>query len=169
MSNAVTRGKVARPRRRLAPMRAGGQNAQAMSDRLLNPPDVPDCFVCGPANPEGLGLEIRQAGEEAVASFTPRDAHQGYPERMHGGLVAALVDEMLVYAGAPLGIWGMTAKVSYRLRAAIPLGTTLELRSRITRRSGNGFRAEVEVRLPDGTLAAEGQGTCVARESATQA
>ncbi|MGI9540351.1 MAG: PaaI family thioesterase [Miltoncostaeaceae bacterium] len=140
-----------------------------MSDNLLNPPEVPDCFVCGPANPEGLGLEIRQDGEGAVATFTPRPAHQGYPERMHGGLVAALIDEMLVYAGAPLGIWGMTAKVSYRLRTAIPLEATLTLRSSVTRRSGSGFRAEVEVRLPDGTLAAEGEGTCVVRASATSA
>ncbi len=136
-----------------------------MRDRTpLNPPETPCCFVCGPDNPEGLGLLVYRDGDDAVAAYTPPAAHQGYPDRMHGGLVALLIDEMLVYAGAPHGIWGMTAKVTYRLREAIPLGATLSLRGRLTRRTAGGFRAAVEVRLADGTLAADGEGTCVTRQ-----
>ena len=44
----------------------------------------------------------------------------GYPDRVHGGLIGMLVDEMLVYAGAPHGMWGMTAKVRYWLRRPSP-------------------------------------------------
>lgn len=130
---------------------------------LLNPPQCPDCFVCGSGNPEGLGLHIFRDGTDAVATFTPRGTHSGYPERLHGGIIGMLVDEMLVYAGAPHGIWGMTAKVRYWIRKPIPLGATLTLRSRLVQRSDRGFRAVVAIHLPDEVLAAEGEGMCVLR------
>ncbi len=135
---------------------------------ILNPPQCPDCFVCGAANPEGLGLVIRRDGTDAVARFTPRPTHMGYPDRVHGGLVGMLVDEMLVYAGAPHGMWGMTANVRYRLRRPIPGGSELTLRGRLVQRSERGFRAVVTVHLPDEVLAAEGEGMCVIRTPAAQ-
>ena len=128
---------------------------------VLNPEAFPHCFVCGPANPDGLGLTIRRDGHEAVASYTPRPTHEGYPGRFHGGLVGLLVDEMLVYAGAARGLWGMTAKVGYRLRLPIAMDAELALRGRVTRESSRGYFAEVEIRLPDGRVAAEGDGMCV--------
>ncbi len=76
-----------------------------------------------------------------------------------------LVDEMLVYAGAPHGVWGMTAKVRYWLRRPIPVGEELTLRGRLVQRSDRGFRAVVTVRLPDDSLAAEGEGMCVIRSA----
>jgi hypothetical protein len=82
---------------------------------------------------------------------------------MHGGLVGMLVGEMLVYAGAPHDLWGMTAKVRYWVRRPIPLGATLTLRSRMVQRSDRGFRAVVTLHLPGDVLAAEGEGMCVLR------
>jgi hypothetical protein len=117
--------------------------------------------VCGPTNPDGLGLRVYRDGTDAVARFVPRPSQEGYPDRFHGGLVGLLVDEMLVYAGAPHGVWGMTAKVRYWLRKPIALDAALELRGRLTQRSGRGFRAVVSLHLPDGSLAAEGEGMCV--------
>lgn len=139
-----------------------------MSDGVvLNPEIFPDCFVCGPANPDGLHLIIRQEGTDAVATYAPRPTQAGYPERFHGGLVGLLVDEMLVYAGAPHGIWGMTAKVRYWLRKPIPLDTELSLRGRLVQRSERGYRAVVAIHLPGEILAAEGEGMCVIRNDVT--
>lgn len=131
---------------------------------LLNPTQITGCFVCGVDNPEGLRLRIHRDGTDAVATYTPPATHAGYPERMHGGLIGMLIDEMLVYAGAAHGLWGMTARVGYTLRRAVPLEAPLHLRGTLVRRGGRGFRARVEVRLADGTLAAEGEGTCVLRD-----
>lgn len=138
----------------------------AVDGPLLNPPQCPGCLVCGAGNPEGLHLRIHADGTDAVARFTPRTVHQGYPDRMHGGLVGMLVDEMLVYAGAPHGVWGMTAKVRYWLRAPIPLGAELLLRSRLVQRSERAYRASVAIHLPGDVLAADGEGTCVIRRRA---
>jgi hypothetical protein len=138
--------------------------ARAVDDLpLLNPPEFPDCFVCGAANPEGFALRVHRDGTDAVARFTPRATHIGYPDRVHGGIVGMLVDEMLVYAGAPHGVWGMTAKVRYWLHRPIPVGAELALRGRVVQRSDRGYRAVVTVHLPDETLAAEGEGMCVVR------
>lgn len=128
---------------------------------VLNPAEFPHCFVCGPDNAHGLHLRVHRDGDDAVARYTPPSHQEGYPARFHGGLVGLLVDEMLVYAGVPHRLWGMTARVTYRLRTAIPLDVPITLRSRMTARSGRGFRAEVTVHLADGTLAATGEGTCV--------
>lgn len=128
---------------------------------ILNPPDYPHCFVCGPENPGGLALTIRQDGDFAVARYVPREHDEGYPARFHGGLVGLLVDEMLVYAGLAQGLVGMTARVGYRLRSPIPIGAPLVLRGQMTSSSGRGFKANVEIHLEDGTLAADGEGTCV--------
>ncbi len=129
----------------------------------LNPDGCPECFGCGPANPRGLQLEIFQDGTDAVASFAPTPDLSGYPDRLHGGVVGLLVDEMLVYAGAPHGLWGMTAKVRYWLRKPIPLDATITLRSRLIQHSDRSFRATVAIHLPDDVLAAEGEGLCVLR------
>ena len=140
-----------------------GKLRQVSEQDVLNPEAFPHCFVCGPENADGLHLRIYRDGDEAVASYRPRPTHEGYPERFHGGLVGLLVDEMLVYAGAARALWGMTAKVGYTLRAHIPMDAELSLRSRVTQASSRGYRAAVEIRLPDGTLAAEGEGMCVLR------
>jgi len=133
---------------------------------LLNPPEFPHCFVCGPDNGEGLHLKVYRDDTDAVARYVPLAHQEGYPARFHGGLIGLLVDEMLVYAGAAHGIWGMTATVRYWLRRPVPMDTTLDLRGRLTQHSGRGFRAVVSVHLPDGQLAADGEGMCVAWDGA---
>ncbi len=129
----------------------------------LNPPGTTHCFVCGPDNPTGLGLHVFRDGTDAVATWTPDERFQGWSDRLHGGIIGLLVDEMLVYAGAPHDLWGMTAKVRYWLRAPVPLkGVELALRGRLVQRSDRGFRAVVSIHVGD-TLVAEGEGMCVLR------
>ena len=110
---------------------------------------------------------MHRDGTDAVATYAPTAQQEGYPQRFHGGLVGLLVDEMLVYAGAPHGVWGMTAKVRYWLRRPIPMDAELELRGRLTQRSERGFRAVVTIHLSDGQLVAEGEGMCVAWDGDT--
>lgn len=90
----------------------------------------------------------------------PKELHQGYPQRFHGGLIGLLVDEMLVYAGLAQGLVGMTASVSYRLRRPTPLDEQIELRSRVDLQRSQGYRASVQLLVGD-ELVAEGSGTCM--------
>lgn len=55
-------------------------------------PDL-DCYGCGPANPDGFGLESYRVGDTLVAVLDPEQTHtSGGPNAMYGGLLAGLVD-----------------------------------------------------------------------------
>ncbi len=141
----------------------------AVTGELLNPPDAAHCFVCGSDNPSGLGLHVFQDGTDAIATFIPEERFQGWAGRLHGGVIGLLVDEMLVYAGVPHDLWGMTANVRYWLQKPIPLeGVELTLRGRLTQKSSGGFRAVVSVHSGE-VLVAKGEGMCVLRKTTADA
>ncbi len=83
-------------------------------------------------------------------------------------MIGLLVDEMLVYAGAPHGLWGMTAKVRYWVRKPIPLERRSPCAcagawcSTATAGSAPSCRSTCE----GDVLAAEGEGMCVLRRPA---
>ncbi len=137
----------------------------AVTGELLNPPDAAHCFVCGSDNPSGLGLHVFRDGTDAIATFIPEERFEGWAGRLHGGVIGLLVDEMLVYAGVPHDLWGMTANVRYWLQKPIPLeGVELTLRGRLTQKSSGGFRAVVSVHSGE-VLVAKGEGMCVLRNA----
>ena len=119
------------------------------------------CFVCGLKNNFGLQASFYEVeGEQLVALFTPCDQHQGYPERLHGGLAAAILDETI---GRALMItsddtWGVTAEFSVRFKKPVPLDQELRVVGRITRDSRRIFEGSGEILLPDGEIAVEGFG-----------
>ena len=52
------------------------------------------CFVCGRENPVGLYMTFYDNGDNEVYSdYTVADHYQGYPGVVHGGIVAAMLDE----------------------------------------------------------------------------
>lgn len=66
-------------------------------DEAIQDVATPDgiCFGCGPANPDGLGLEsyLADDGDSLVAAFEPDAKFAGpSPDIMYGGLVASLID-----------------------------------------------------------------------------
>ena len=120
------------------------------------------CFVCGERNPAGLHVHFYECDDGSVlARFTGADHHQGYPGRMHGGVITAVMDEaigraiMIKYGEA---IWGVTAELTMRFRQAVPLGVELTVVGRITKESSRMFEGAGELYLPDGTVAVEGSG-----------
>lgn len=63
-------------------------------------PHTLSCFVCGEANPIGLRLEFQTDGRVVTTRFTPRAEHVGFKGVVHGGLIATLLDEVMVWACA---------------------------------------------------------------------
>jgi acyl-CoA thioesterase FadM len=54
--------------------------------------------------------------------------------------------------------WGVTAEISVRFKKPVPIGEELRVIGRITRDSNRFFEGSGEILLPDGSIAAEGQG-----------
>lgn len=52
------------------------------------------CFGCSPNNRLGLNMKFVEEGEQVVCQWTPRDEFQGFPNILHGGIQATLLDEI---------------------------------------------------------------------------
>ncbi len=120
------------------------------------------CFVCGLKNAFGLKAAFYnlESGEVA-AVFTPREEHQGYPGRLHGGIAASVLDEVIGRAINPQGlaaVWGVTVELTVKYRKPIPLGEAITAIGRITGRRGRFFEGSGEILLSDGSVALEAKG-----------
>ena len=116
------------------------------------------CFACGEDNPRGLGMRFEMQSDRAVAQFTVPDYLQGFPGRAHGGVVATMLDEAMGWAVYGSGNWAMTAKLSMRFRAKVPLGEPLTVSGWVTRDRGRFLELRSEVRSQEGILLAEADG-----------
>ena len=120
------------------------------------------CAVCGRENPLSLNarfLELENG--ELLGVFHPRQEHQGYPGRMHGGIATAAVDETMGRAIDILepGAWGVTVSLTVRFRKPVPLDQEVRAIARITSNSSRLFEGTGEIVLDDGTVAVEASGT----------
>jgi uncharacterized protein (TIGR00369 family) len=120
------------------------------------------CFVCGLKNVLGLKAKFFVLeNSEVVALFTAREEHQGYPGRLHGGIAAAVIDEVIGRAVNKRGdeeVWGVTVELTTKYRKPLPLGETLRAVGRITKQGNRFFEGTGEILLPDGTVAIEAKG-----------
>jgi acyl-coenzyme A thioesterase PaaI-like protein len=118
------------------------------------------CFVCGVANPVGLGLKFYQtAPGEVRTGFTPPESYQGYPGILHGGIVATILDET---AGrALMGFFPprflFTAKLEVKYRRNIPIGQPITVRGRAGRDRGRLAESWSGIYNAAGELLAEAQ------------
>lgn len=121
-------------------------------------PNSRDCFVCGLANQLGLRLRFHITGPGEVTSIhTVPEQYQGFPGVVHGGIVAAMLDE--VCARAHMGIdpprFMYTARLEIRYRKNVPVEQALRIvgtaiKSRFRTATSNGV-----IYGPDGSVLAE--------------
>jgi acyl-coenzyme A thioesterase PaaI-like protein len=122
------------------------------------------CFVCGVANPFGLHLDFYEtAPGEVTASFTAPTEYQSYPGIVHGGIVAAMLDE--VSGRALMGVdsprFMFTARLDIRYRKNVPIGVPLRLVGHAGKSKGKAAVATGEIYGPDGTLLAQAEALLV--------
>jgi uncharacterized protein (TIGR00369 family) len=118
------------------------------------------CFVCGRANPVGLGLEFYEDADtkQVRADVTVPDQYQGYPGVVHGGIVSTILDEVsgraVMLQEGDEGLMA-TLRMTVRFRRPTPTETPLTAIGWVEQAGGVGARVAGEVRLPDGTVTAE--------------
>ena len=129
---------------------------------MIKQPNSDYCFVCGRKNPRGLYVAFYDNGRNEVhATHTIPDDYQGYPGVVHGGIVAALLDAVVARVamiGDPHHFM-MSVKLEVKYRHPVPTKTELTAVGRIVRLRGRLGKAVGEIRLPDGTVAAEAEMT----------
>ena len=67
---------------------------------LLQLPHTAGCLVCGRDNPHGLRLDLHVDPETGIVriEFAPRREHIGFEGVVHGGVLATVLDEAMVWA-----------------------------------------------------------------------
>jgi acyl-coenzyme A thioesterase PaaI-like protein len=115
-----------------------------------------ECFVSGPWNPMGIAIEVHREGDEAVAQVELGPAFEGGPGRSHGGIVAAIFDDVLGYLLTLNSVPAFTGELTVRYLAATPIGQPLTFRARLVSRDGRKL-------LTEGRASAEGQTVATAQ------
>jgi len=117
------------------------------------------CFLCGEGNPLGLQVKFKKDGDGVYTEYCADKRREGYQGQVHGGIVAALLDETMGWAVAlSIGRMCMSAEVTIRYLKRLPVDTNIVVSAkpgRCSRRIGFG---EGEVRGADGTLYARASG-----------
>ena len=86
------------------------------------------CFGCGTQNPVGLGLQFGWRGAVCEAEWMPKPEHQGWAGRVHGGMLALVLDEALSRAALEAhGLHWVTAELTTRLHAPAAVGEPLRV------------------------------------------
>jgi acyl-coenzyme A thioesterase PaaI-like protein len=116
------------------------------------------CFVCGVNNPVGLHLSSYETGPGEVAvDFTAPERYQSYPGVLHGGIIAAILDETAGRAhirGFPPRFM-FTAKLEIRYRKNVPTGQPLKIIGRAGKERPRMAESWAGIYGQDGTLLAE--------------
>jgi uncharacterized protein (TIGR00369 family) len=94
----------------------------------------PACFVCGDRNQIGLKIAFFYDGEKAFAEFTPGRLYEGYHTVCHGGILASVLDEVMVKAVLAEGRVTVTGRLEIRYRRPARTGELLRAEGRVTRR-----------------------------------
>lgn len=114
------------------------------------------CFVCGQKNSSGLKA-VFSCNKELRQSFcrlTIGDQFQGWPDVVHGGVIASLLDEACIYAGQTLAETLVTAELSVRYRKPVSVGQEVTIRGEVVERRRKVLRVKARLEA-DGVLCAE--------------
>ncbi len=130
----------------------------------MKQPNSKHCFVCGRENPYGLKLKFYEtAPGEVEVEYTVPEQYQGYPGVVHGGVVAAMLDEVTgrVHMGYDPPRFMFTARLDVRYRKNVPVGQPLRIIGHAGKSRERTAFATGQIFGPDGDLLAEAEAVLV--------
>ncbi|MGH9134133.1 MAG: PaaI family thioesterase [Ilumatobacteraceae bacterium] len=144
--------------------------ASFSQERLTEPGSLPltgydDRPVSGRSSPWGLDPELHRHGDEIEAIVVLREAHEGAPQRSHGGIVAALFDDVFGFVLGVIAQPAFTGELTIRYVAPTPLHRRLSCRVRLAERSGRKLLMTgelVDIDGPDERLLVTAKATFIA-------
>ena len=122
------------------------------------------CFGSGRLNAHGLQLHFAVTPERdgVWAPFTPSRAHEGFAAIVHGGIVTAVLDEVMGWALFARGIWAVTATIEVKFRKPVAVDVATRAIGRISRDRGRILQVSGELRREsDDLLLAQATGSFV--------
>ena len=119
----------------------------------------PECIACRGTSVGGLGLQFQDLGEGTVEARFACDArYQGYPGRLHGGIIATLLDAAMTHCLFARRVRGYTARIEVRYELPLMIEALWAVRATLIRSRGPLYYLTAELWQQD---------TCRARAEAT--
>ncbi len=116
------------------------------------------CFICGDKNPFGLNVEFYQKDQRVVGEYVVQDHFQGYKNVLHGGILSALLDEVMIKSILAQDILTLTCEIKVRFKKPVKIGQKLFLEGWATENKGRILAAEGKIKDEDGGVVAAAEG-----------
>jgi len=123
-----------------------------------------NCFGCGRLNEHGLHLSFLAHERGGVqSSFVPAGRFEGYGGMIHGGVISAVLDEVMAWSLYRQETWAVTGELTVRYRSPIRVGEETRAIGWMTGRRGRRIEMAGEiVREADGAVLAKATAVFVA-------
>jgi uncharacterized protein (TIGR00369 family) len=117
------------------------------------------CYGCGEDNEHGLRLRPYHDGEWIVAEYTAEKRHRGFSRVVHGGVIAALLDEILTCASSiAMDELAATVGLEVEFKAPMIIGERYLIRARHLGGKEGRHSSEGEITSESGKVIARGRG-----------
>jgi uncharacterized protein (TIGR00369 family) len=117
-----------------------------------------NCFVCGDRNESGLKVDFFYDQGISKAEFIADERFQGYKNILHGGIISALLDEVMIKAVIAEDLLVVTAEIEVKFLKPVKIGEKLFLEGKVVKEKGKIFKTEGVVRNLSGETVATGKG-----------
>jgi acyl-coenzyme A thioesterase PaaI-like protein len=134
-------------------------------------PHTAGCIVCGRQNVHGLGLSLHVDEQRGLVwtQFVPRPEHIGFEGIVHGGVLATVLDEAMVWAATWAGKrFCVAGEMGVRFRKSAAVGRALRCEATVespaSKRPGTPrliLARGTVVEVDGGAVIAEGTGKYV--------
>lgn len=116
------------------------------------------CFVCGEKNSTGLRIKFFSDGKVAKAEYEPTEQFSGYKNIFHGGVMAALLDEVMIKTVIANDLVAVTTRMSLSYKRPARVGEKIHLQGEIVEDRKKIVKTRGEARNSEGELLAEASG-----------
>lgn len=115
----------------------------------LTPPRL-DRFACAADGACGMRLRFQiETDGCASADWQPSPEFCSYPDRLHGGAIATLLDSAMLHALFAKGIGGVTAEITIRYRERIDPTRVVYVNGRVDSHRRGIYQCSAELRQAD--------------------
>ena len=133
--------------------------ARNNTDEWLLPSRVfVDCFGCAPHNTKGLKLRIWYTKKGCISHYIIPEEYCGFKGIAHGGIIATLLDEVAAWTiMTQLFRFGITLQANVRYLKPVPTGVEIEIKARISEKSGKNVVTSASILSKKDTVLAEAE------------
>ena len=121
-----------------------------------------NCFICGMENPYSMKAQFYDMEDGSVISpITYKSVHQGFPQRVHGGLIVTVLDELACRANWHSGNYqlGVTTSFETKYKKPVPYDVELLGYGLVIEDKSRMFKTLAKLMDKDGVIYAEGIAT----------